>query len=128
MPCGANMPDVVFYREAPGRVPLHDWFEQLPQHARVKCLEAMERLGAEGHRLGRPHADLLRDGIRELRVQDRGVQYRLLYFFHDSQVVVSHGIVKKQSAVPDIEIERALTRKRRFETDPDRYSHEGASS
>ena len=57
------------------------------------------------------------------------MQYRLLYFFHDSQVVVvSHGIVKKQSAVPDIEIERALTRKRRFETDPDRHSHEGASS
>jgi len=48
---------------------------------------------------------------------------RILYFFHGRvAAVVSHGIVK-QGKVPPEEIERAIQRKKRFETDPSRHSH-----
>ena len=50
----------------------------------------------------------------------RGVHYRMLYFFHGVEVVaVSHGLTKER-AVPSREIELALKRKDRFETNPDR--------
>ena len=66
----------------------------------------------------------MRDGIHELRCANRGLQYRILYFFHGSvAAVVSHGIVK-ESAVPTREIDRAVERKRKFESDPVRYTYE----
>ena len=41
------------------------------------------------------------------------------HFFHGrTAVVLSHGFLKKQSAVPPIEIERALRRKAAFVADP----------
>jgi phage-related protein len=115
---------VVFYRDESGQVPFLEWFEQLPQLARVRCFEKIELLAREGHFLRRPHADYLRDGIHELRARHQGVNYRLLYFFHGQQVVVvSHGVTKQRAAVPAIEIERAAERKRRFEADPTAHTH-----
>ena len=62
--------------------------------------------------------DYLRDGIYELRASQRGVQYRILYFFSgQASIVVSHGLVKER-VVPPTEIERALKRKTRFLADP----------
>lgn len=48
----------------------------------------------------------------------------MLYFFHgQAAVVISHGITKKEPAVPPIEIERARRRRQAFETDPLRHTH-----
>ena len=67
----------------------------------------------------RPLADLLGDGIHELRAKRRGVNYRMLYFFHGRQaIVVSHGFVKQHSRVPESEIRRAIERMVRFKADP----------
>ncbi|MEH1871881.1 type II toxin-antitoxin system RelE/ParE family toxin [Nostoc sp.] len=41
----------------------------------------MEQLAEYGFELRRPAADLLRDGIYELRAKHVRVQYRILYFF-----------------------------------------------
>ena len=77
-----------------------------------------------GHELRRPEADYLRDGIYELRVNLRGLHYRIPYFFHGSiAAVVSHGLVKEQAAPPK-EIDRAIERKARFEADPARHTHQ----
>ena len=71
--------------------------------------------------LRRPEADLLRDGIYELRASLQGVHYRILYFFHGAvAAIVSHGIVKER-AVPPKEIDRALGRKKRFEANPAKH-------
>jgi hypothetical protein len=54
----------------------------------------------------------------ELRPSYQGVPYRILYFFVGKDLVVlSHGITKEDK-VPDVEIERAVERKKRFEADP----------
>jgi|SRR5580658_5603307 phage-related protein len=107
-----------------GPCPFLEWIEQLPVKAQAKCLLRVERLRELGHELRRPEADLLRDGIYELRASLQGVHYRVLYFFHGAiAAVVAHGIVK-ESAAPPREIDRAIERKRRFEANPAKHGRE----
>lgn len=115
---------VVLYREENGSVPLIDWLDTLPSKAVAKCRVRIERLAELGHELRRPEADLLRGGIYELRVGLQGRNYRLLYFFHgDIAAVISHGITKER-VVPPKEIDRAIARKRKFDANPRRHTHE----
>jgi hypothetical protein len=47
----------------------------------------------------------------------------MLYFFHgEIAAVLSHGLVKEKT-VPPGEVDRVIARKRRFEQDPDRFTH-----
>jgi phage-related protein len=114
--------DVVFFREADGSIPMREWLDSIPKKAQAKCLVKLGRLEDLGYELRRPEADYLRDGIYELRVRLKSVNYRMLYFFHGrTAAVLSHGIVKEQ-AVPHREIELAIKRKQRFEEDPGAHS------
>ena len=115
--------EVIFYQHAPGKTPpLIEWLDALSPKARVKCLARLKRLEDRGHELRRPEADFLRDGIRELRASYQGVHYRMLYFFHGTNiVVVTHGIVKERE-VPAQEIERAVRAKSAFELNPDAHT------
>jgi phage-related protein len=115
---------VVFYREEDGSVPFLKWFEGLGANAQARCLVRIERLQEAGHDLRRPEAAFLRDGIYELRTQHHNVNYRMLYFFHEQEAVLSHGVKKQQARVPPREIDRAIERKNRFATDPGRYTFE----
>jgi hypothetical protein len=112
---------VILYCEEDGSCPFLEWIEQLPVKAQDKCLVRVERLRELGHELRRPEADLLRDGIYELRASLFGIHCRILYFFHGAvAAIVSHGIVKER-AVPPKEIDRALERKKRFEAHPAKH-------
>lgn len=119
------MVTIVFFRGGDGSVPFRDWFDHLPPRSKARCRARLGLLAAEGRQLRRPASDYLRDGIYGLRVRSDRVQFRVLYFFHgQAAVVVSHGFVKRESAVPPIEIERALRRRLAFEADPTRHTHE----
>jgi len=75
-----------------------------------------------GYELRRPETDYLRDGIYELRVRYRHVNYRLLYFFHGNQtVVLTHGFTKEREVSPR-EIDKALALRRRFESAPETHT------
>lgn len=117
--------DVYFYQEKPGDVPVADWLyaEVLRRDRRAyrKCIAAVERLRTMGYELRRPEADLLRDGIYELRVRLGRVNYRILYFFHGRSVaLLAHGLTKERE-VPAAEIDRAVERRRRYESDPEAH-------
>lgn len=118
--------EVLFYQEADGRSPVVEWLEELREMdtaAYAKCVAVIERLEELGHELRRPTADLLRDGIYELRAKKGHVNYRLLYFFHGRNVaIVAHGLTK-EDVVPPADIERALRRKKAFEADPQRHTY-----
>jgi len=115
---------VVFYKEDDGSVPILDWLDSLQERALDKCTVRIERLAELGHELRRPEVDLLRNGIYELRIGLQRVNYRILYFFHGRvAAVISHGLVK-EDRVPAKEIEKAMERKRKFEADPERHTHE----
>ena len=109
---------VVFYKDGAGNVPVLEWLDALPAKIQDKCVVKIERLRELGHELRRPEADLLRNGIYELRVGREGMNYRILYFFHGRvAAVLAHGLTKERE-VPSKDIERALERKRLFEEDP----------
>jgi hypothetical protein len=76
--------------------------------------------------LRRPEADLLRDGIYELRVSLQGIHHRILYFLHGTAGdVISHGLIKER-VVSSKEIDRVVERKKRFEGDPRKHTYEEA--
>jgi phage-related protein len=115
---------VILYRDDDGTVPLLDWLDALPDKARDKCVVWIEPLCDLGHELRRPEADCLRDGICELRVALRGINYRVLYFFHGREaVVLSHGLVKERE-VPPKEIDRAIVRKHKSAAAPARHTYQ----
>lgn len=104
-------------------MPIREWLRSLPSKVGRKCLLYLDMLEQQGHELRRPIADVLRDGIYELRPSIQGVHYRILYFFSGRNVVVvSHGIVK-EGEVPEMEINRAIQRKQLFEADPGTHSY-----
>ncbi|MBI2336321.1 MAG: type II toxin-antitoxin system RelE/ParE family toxin [Deltaproteobacteria bacterium] len=115
--------NIIFYKEG-NSVPILEFMEEIPRKASAKGKVRLDRLAELGNALRRPEADFLRDGIYELRWHLRGIQYRLLYFFHGREaVVLSHGIIKQASKVPLKEIELALKRKITFEKNPAVHSY-----
>ena len=115
--------EVVFYADEDGTSPVLSWLDELEPKALAKCRVRIERLAELGNELRRPEADLLRDGIHELRVSLRGRNYRLLYFFHGrAAAVIAHGITKER-AVPAGAIDLAIERKKKFMKDPDRHTY-----
>jgi phage-related protein len=115
---------VLLFRESDGSTPLVEWLGDLPEKVRDKCVVRLRRLGEMGHELRRPEADFLRDGIYELRVGFRGMNYRMLYFFHGNiAAIVSHGLMKERE-VPPNEIDRAVARMKQYLTNPRRHTIE----
>lgn len=121
--------DVVFYQEEEDG-PVLDWLKELrrtDQRAYESCVAAIGRLAEFGHELRRPLADILRDGIYELRIRKGRVNIRILYFFHGRNLAILGHALTKEDKVPKADIERAIRRKKSFEADPagHSYSEEG---
>jgi phage-related protein len=118
---------VLFFREENGTAPLMDWLADLEKRQRKafdKCLFMLDLLRQYGHELRRPHADLLRDGVYELRTRVRRLNFRILYGFVGKDIVlVSHGITKERE-VPDLDIELAVKRLALYHQNPTRYASE----
>lgn len=117
---------VLFYAEADGSSPVARWLDELRRSDRqafAKVAVRISRLAALGHELRRPEADLLRDGIHELRVGYRHVNYRVLYFFHGAGVTILTHALTKEAAVPQADIDRSLRRKAAFEHAPTKHTY-----
>lgn len=114
--------EVIFFADDDGSAPFLDWLDGLTEKAQIKIVVRVERLAAMGHELRRPEADYLRDGIYELRVSLQRINFRILYFIHGKQAVISHGLTKT-SQVPPREIDLAIERRFRFEEDPGRRTY-----
>ena len=99
--------EVIIYQEKEGDVPLLDWLDGVPAKARDRCHVRIDLLTERGYDLRRPNADILEDGIYELRAKHGKVNYRILYAFVGKNIaLLSHGCTKKKE-VPKKEINRA---------------------
>jgi phage-related protein len=119
------MIEAIFYKELNGSCPVLDFLARAPLRARAQAADRIGLLKARGQTLRRPHADYLRDGIHELRWRSGRVNFRLLYFFHGRTAVVLTNGLTKEDVVPETEINRAITRKLRFEANPSRHTYQG---
>ena len=116
---------VVFYRDDDGTTPLLDWLGGVePREAVAKCIALISLLKEKGHELRRPHADILEDGVHELRARQGRVQLRLLYFFDAKAAVITHGFIKRGAKVPPKEIKRAKDLRDRYNADRAKHTHE----
>jgi phage-related protein len=112
---------LLFFQDATGTAPVWEWLKDLRARngkAYAKCVVRIRRLVELGHELRRPEADLLRDGIYELRARLGTVNYRILYFFHGRNVAVLAHAITKENEIPVVEINRAIERKQAFVANP----------
>ena len=94
---------------------MQDFLSELKENDRKKILSIIEYIKEYGVELKRPYADYLRDGIHELRVHISDGQSRCLYFFcFETNIVFTHGFIKRDDKVPDSEINRALIYKEKI--------------
>jgi phage-related protein len=118
--------ELIFFQDDDGSVPVRDWLLGLQgtnRRAFAKCVDKIDLLSEQGHELRRPHADMLRDGIYELRARSGKVNYRILYFFHGQNVAVLAHSLTKEAKVPTKDIERVTRRMEAFEKDPEGHSY-----
>jgi phage-related protein len=118
---------IVFFRELDGRVPVLDWLLRLEREdfqAHDKLAMRLQRLASFGYELRRPEADFIRDGLYELRARRGHVNFRILYCFHGRTAVVLLHALTKEDRLPEADLRRALDRKRQFEQNPSRHTHE----
>lgn len=112
---------LLFFQDADGAAPVWEWLKGLRAgnpKVFAKCVVRIRRLAELGHELRRPEADLLRDGMHELRARLGTVNYRILYFFHGRNVAVLAHAITKENEIPVVEINRAVERKRTFSASP----------
>ena len=100
---------IIYYEAEGGKSRIEDFIKALPPRSRAKVMSFIGLLEERGPDLPRPYADLLKDGIHELRIKVTGNQYRFLYFFcFRDCIVLTHAIRKNTDRVPAGEIKAAV--------------------
>jgi phage-related protein len=100
---------VYYYTSAGGSCAIRSFLERLPVNHSQKVAAWITMLEEEGPTLPRPFADLLENGIHELRIKLSGKQVRILYFFmFKTCIILTHAFIKKTSSVPTGELLKAL--------------------
>lgn len=116
--------EVFFFRDKDGSVPVLEWLDEIRERnerAFRKCFGLIRLLEEFGHELRRPRADLLRDGVYELRTKVGNVNYRILYGFVGKNVVLLAAGLTKEKKVPAREIDKAASRIELYMTDPETF-------
>jgi hypothetical protein len=107
-------------------VPVLDWLLALRERnerAAKKCFALIKLLQDFGSELRRPRADILRDGVYELRTEVGNVNYRILYgFVGKDEAILVCGLTRERQ-VPEKEINLAAERIERYRRDPQTHQY-----
>jgi phage-related protein len=99
---------VIYYENEENFSEVFDFVEKLNNKNQAKVLSWLSILEEKGPLLPRPYADLLKDGIHELRVKLSGDQIRILYFFcFEDFIILTNVFTKKTQKVPEKQIKIA---------------------
>ena len=113
---------VLYYSRQDGSRPVEEYINNLTLNEQAKTLAYINLLQEKGPNLPRPYADLLEDGIHELRVKLRGAQVRFLYFFcYQNIIIITNVFDKHTKKVPQEKINIAKYNRTDFLS---RYSEE----
>jgi hypothetical protein len=99
---------VFYYESADGTCPVQEFIDARKNRDQAKIFSWVSLLEEQGPNLPRPYADLLMDGIHELRLKLMGDQIRILYFFcYKEFIILTHVFAKRTDVVPAVEIKKA---------------------
>jgi len=99
---------LVYYETPDEECPVEDFINSRSINNRAKILNWLEQLEGQGPNLPRPYADLIEDGIHELRIKLSGEQIRIIYFFcYSDFIILTHAFRKNTDKIPKAEIEKA---------------------
>ena len=118
--------EIVFFKDDDGTAPVIEWIKRLSKEEKSKVIAHIGLLAEKGHELRRPHADsVCGSDLYELRLRFGRLRVRILYFFFMRNAAVLDHVVhgKKTSAIPQVEIDRALRKREMFLKDPEHYSY-----
>lgn len=106
--------EIIYYETEKGECFVSDFIDSRSKRNQAKILALLYYLEEQGPHLPRPYADLLEDGIHELRIKLSGEQVRILYFFcYGDYIVLTHAFTKTTNKVPKNEIIKA----KKYQTD-----------
>lgn len=98
---------VLYYKTPDGKCPVRELIDSRKGRDQAKIFALISALQDRGPTLPRPYADLLEDGIHELRIRLSGDQFRVLYFFCFRRfIVLTHTFEKVTAEVPRVEIQK----------------------
>lgn len=101
--------EILFYKDSSGNVPVQQFIDSLDEREQAKMVAMIGYLQAYGFNAVRPNADILLDGIHELRTKITGDQVRTLYFFcYRNYIILTHSFIKRTNEVPEKEIRTAI--------------------
>jgi phage-related protein len=106
---------LVFFRTGAGNEPVRDWLKELPEEDRRAVGRDLERVQ---HRwpVGMPLARPLGKGLWEVRANLAGGRIaRVIFCFHDEELVALTGFIKKTQKTPQAELDIAFSRKKEME-------------
>jgi len=99
---------VLLYETEAHECPVRSFLAKLDNREHAKTAAWIALLKEHGINLHRPFADLLEEGIHELRMKITGDQIRILYFFcYRDYIILTHSFLKTTDKVPGKEITRA---------------------
>ena len=99
---------VLYYETAAKECPVREFIDSQNKRNQAKMLSLISYLEEIGPQLPRPYADLLEEGIHELRVKLTGAQVRVLYFFcYRNFIILTHAFRKTTDKVPTVEVRKA---------------------
>jgi phage-related protein len=103
-----NKWNIIYYETVKEECPVEDFINSRKLENRAKIFNWLEQLEIHGPNLPRPYADLLEDGIHELRIKLSGEQIRIIYFFcYRDFIILTHAFRKTTDKVPKAEIVKA---------------------
>ncbi|MEI7528697.1 MAG: type II toxin-antitoxin system RelE/ParE family toxin [Elusimicrobiota bacterium] len=105
---------VIYFVSRRGENFVRDFILSLPGKVGCKVAEHIKYLSLTGPLAKSQYVSYLQDKIFELRVTFAHYEPRVLYFFSGSNIVLTHGFLKKTRAVPQAEIDRAKTIRNEF--------------
>ena len=86
-----------YYVKQDGTKPVEEYIDKLSPGEQAKTLAFIENLKENGPYLPRPYADLLEDGIHELRIKLTGDQVRIFYFFCYKNIIILTNAFEKHT-------------------------------
>ncbi len=100
---------ILFCDEMEDNCPVTQFIHACSPKHQVKMLRLLSLLEEQGPTLPRPYADILYDGIHELRFSLSRDNIRVLYFFCYQKFIVLHSaFLKNTQKVPEKHIEKVV--------------------